>query len=73
MKSNAEVAQELKLTKQQIDLERSKYLAQDRVIRVADEGLDPQVLFDPAEENLDLPALFIDIACGLGRELEVIG
>ncbi len=50
-----------------------KDLAQHGVFRVADEGLDPEVLFDPTEENLDLPALFIDIGDGPGREFEVIG
>ncbi len=38
-----------------------------------DECLDSQILFDPAEENLDLPALLIDIGDGLGRKFEVIG
>ena len=42
------------------------------VFRVAD-GLDPQVLFDEAEEDLDLPAFFVDIGDGLGRQLEMVG
>jgi hypothetical protein len=61
------VRQEFEITKEQIDHERHKYLAQDRVLGVADEGLDPQILFDPAEENLDLPALLVDIGDGLGN------
>jgi hypothetical protein len=48
-------------------------LAQHRIIRVADEGLDLRVLFDTPEDNLDLPAVFVDIADGFGREFEVSG
>jgi hypothetical protein len=36
------------------------------VISLADavEGLDPQVLLDPFEEQLHLPALFVDLGDG---------
>ena len=43
------------------------------VFRVADDGLDPQVLLDEAEADLDLPALLVDIGDGLGRQLEMVG
>jgi len=46
-------------------------LAQHRVLRVADEGLDLQVLFDPPQEIFDLPVAFVDIGDGFGREFEV--
>jgi hypothetical protein len=41
-------------------------LAQQHVFRVADEGLDLQILFDLLEENLDLSALIVDIGDGPG-------
>jgi hypothetical protein len=48
-------------------------LAHHGVLGVADEGLDLQILLDEAEENLDLPALLVDIGDGLGRQLKMIG
>ena len=73
MQSNAQVAQELEITKQEIDDERGIDLGQHGVFRVADEGLDLQVLLDEAEEDLDLPAFFVDVGDGLGRQLEMVG
>ena len=73
MQSNAQVANELEITKQEIDDEGGVYLGQHGVFRVANEGLDLQVLLDKTEEDLDLPAFFVDISDGLGRQLEVIG
>ena len=73
MQSNAQVAHELEITKQEIDDERRIDLGQHGVFRVADEGLDLQVLLDEAEEDFDLPAFFVDISDGLGRQLEVVG
>ena len=48
-------------------------MGQHRVFRVADEGLDLQVLLDEAEEDLDLPAFFLSVGDGLGRQLEMVG
>ena len=73
MRSNTQVAQELEITKQEIDDEGGVDLAQHGVFRIADKGLDPQVLLDEAKENFDLPAFFIDIGDGLGRQLEMVG
>ena len=73
MQSNAQVAHELEITKQEIDDEAGVDLGQHGVLVVADEGLDPQVLLDDAEEDLDLPAFFVDIGDGLGRQLEMVG
>ena len=73
MQSNAQVAQELEITKHEIDDERGIDLGQHRVFRVADEGLDLQVLLAEPEEDLDLPAFFVDIGDGLGRQLEMVG
>jgi hypothetical protein len=46
LQSNAQVAQELEITKQEIDGECGVDLGQHGVFRVADEGLDLQVLLD---------------------------
>ena len=73
MQSNAQVAHELEITQQEIDDERGIDLGQHGVFRVADEGLDLQVLLDEAEEDLDLPAFFVDVGDGLGRQLEMVG
>ena len=73
MQSNTQVAHELEITKQEVDDQRRIDLAQHGVFRVADEGLDLQVLLDEAEKDFDLPAFFIDIGDGLGRQLEVVG
>lgn len=73
MQSNAQVAQELGITKQEIGDERGIDLGQHGVFRVADEGLDLQVLLDEAGEDLDLPAFFVDGGDSLGGQLEMIG
>jgi hypothetical protein len=73
LQSNAQVAHELEITKQEIDDERSIDLGQHGVFRIADEGLDLQVLLDKAEEDLDLPAFLVDVGDGLGRRLEMVG
>ena len=44
-----------------------------RVGRGSDEGLDAQVLFDGLEEQLDLPALAIDLGDGFRGEVEAVG
>jgi hypothetical protein len=42
------------------------------VLRCAIEGLDPQVLFDPFEEQFHLPAAFVDLGNGQSRKREVV-
>src|SRR5262249_18512564 len=37
------------------------------------EGLDPQVLLDPAEEELDAPSAAVELGDDEGCELEVVG
>jgi len=73
LQSNAQVAQELEITQQEIDDEGGIDLGQHGVFRVADESLDFQVLLDEAEEDLDLPAFLVDVGDGLGRQLEMVG
>ena len=43
------------------------------VLGSADKGFDAQVLLDGLEEQLDLPALVVDLGDGGGRQVEAIG
>jgi len=45
----------------------------DRILAVAQEFLDPQVLFDPLEEQLNLPAAFVQRSNGQGGQRRVVG
>ena len=45
----------------------------DCILRGSEEGLDPQVLFDPFEEKLDLPPTFVEIGDGPRRKRKVVG
>src|SRR4030066_2285433 len=73
LQSNIQVTQELSVTEQKIHDEGRVNLAHHGVLGVADEGLDLQILLDEAEEDLDLPALLVDIGDGLGYQPEVVG
>ena len=73
MQSNVQVAHDIEIRKEEIDDQRRIDLGQHGVLRVADEGLDLQVLLDEAEEDFDLPAFLVDIGDGLGRQLEMVG
>ena len=42
------------------------------IFRVAIKGFDSNVLFDPFEEQLDLPALFVQCANRVGRQCEIV-
>ena len=48
-------------------------LAFDGILGGTEEGFDVQVLFDPFEEKLYLPAAAIQIGNGLCRSGEVVG
>jgi hypothetical protein len=48
-------------------------LSHDGVGRIADKGLDFQVLLDPTEKDLYLPAFFVDVGDGPRGWPEVIG
>jgi len=47
-------------------------LAHHGVLGVADEGLDLQILLDAAEEDVNLPALLVDVGEGLGRQPQMV-
>lgn len=44
-----------------------------RIFGSAVEGFDPQMLFDPLEEDFDLPAAFVELRNGGGRQGEMVG
>jgi len=44
-----------------------------RIFGGAIEGLDSKVLFDPLEEQLDLPATLVDLGDGQGGEEKIVG
>jgi hypothetical protein len=50
-----------------IDRDGDPDLGHDGILAGADEGLDAQVLFDPLEEEFDLPALLVDLRDGGAR------
>ena len=56
-----------------INRDRDPDLGLHGVLAGAEEGLDPQVLLDPFEEQLDLPAAFVDLGDGKRGQREVIG
>ena len=58
---------------QHVSADRDPDLRFDRVLVGAIKRLDPQVLLDPFEKQLDLPALSIQVRYQLGFECEVVG
>ena len=58
---------------QYIDGDRNPDLGLDRVLRGAIECLDPQVLLDPFEEQLDLPAALVQLGDNNCGKREVVG
>ena len=63
----------LKVSKQQIHAERNIDLGEHGVFAVTKEALDLEVVLNPFEEKLDLPAFFIDLGDGLRREMKDVG
>ncbi len=58
---------------QDVDRDGDPDLGLDGVLGGAEEALDAQVLFDPFEEQLDLPAAFVEPGDGERRQGEVVG
>ena len=48
-------------------------LSENRIFLCSVKRLDSQVLFEPTEEKLDLPAAAIQFGQGNGRDFEVVG
>ncbi len=58
---------------QHVSADRDPNLRFDCVLAGAQKGLDSQMLFDPLEEQLDLPSLPIECCDHLGTESKVVG
>ena len=58
---------------QKVNADGDPYLGFDCVGRCPVKGFDSQMLLDPAEEKLHLPALFVNIGDGYGRNGKDIG
>ena len=58
---------------QQVTADGRPHLGLDRVFRRAVESLDAQVLFDPLEEQLDLPPAPVQVGDHVGGLREVVG
>lgn len=69
----SETAEEFLVREEQVNRQGRVNLDQNRIFRVADEGLYAQILFDFLEEELDLPAVFIDVGDGFRRKPEMVG
>ena len=45
----------------------------DRILRGAEKCFDPQMLLDPFEKELHLPAAAVQFGYGQGRKVEIVG
>ncbi len=57
----------------EIDTDGGPKLEADRVVAVAVKGLDAQAVFEPAEEQLDLPALAVGFRDNRSRHVPEVG
>ena len=67
----ASAAEELHVARQQVHAHGDPQLRRHGVARRANEALHLQVLLDPLEERLHLPARLVDVRDGLRRQIEV--
>ena len=58
---------------QHVDRHGDPYLRLHRILRGSVEPLDPKVLFNPLEKELNLPAFFIQGGHGERGKFEVVG
>lgn len=58
---------------QEVNADRDPDLGFDRVLGRAEERLDAQVLFDPFEEQLNVPAALVECGDGRSRETKMVG
>lgn len=56
-----------------VSADRDPYLRLHRILAGSQKGLDTQMLFDPLEEQFDLPALLVKRCNHLGFESEIVG
>ena len=64
---------EFQKRQEEINTERYPYLGEHRVLRGAQEGLHLEVLLDPLEKQLYLPALLVQIGNGLRAQVIGVG
>src|SRR3972149_2908152 len=58
---------------QDVDRDGDPHLRLDRVLRDSEERLDPQMLLDPPEEELDLPALLVQQGDAFRGKGKIVG
>ena len=58
---------------QDVNRDRNPDLRLDRVLGCTIESFDPQMLFDPFEEDFDPPAAFVKLSDGQCRQTEIVG
>ena len=64
----ADLTNELEVGQQQIDADGDPDLGHDGIAGCTQKTLDLQILLEPLEEQLDLPASFVDLSDGVGGE-----
>ena len=69
----AESAYEADRGQQEIHAYRDLDLRHDRIVRRAQKGFGLQVLLDPFEEQLDLPAFLVDSSNRAGSQMRGVG
>ena len=69
----ADTALEFQERQDQINTQSHHHLCHHRIVRVAQKGFYFQVLLDPFEEQLHLPALLVNLSVGLGRPVKMVG
>lgn len=58
---------------QHVDADRNPDLGLDGIVAGAEKGFDAQILFDPFEEEFDVPATLIYTGNGPCRQGEIVG
>ena len=58
---------------QNVDAHCYENLRLDRIFARSEKGLDPQMLLDPAKEQLDLPAATVELCDGQSGDYMVVG
>ena len=58
---------------QNVDAHCYEDLCLDRIFARSEKGFDPQMLFDPAKEEFDLPAAFVELRDSQSRDHMVVG
>ena len=69
----ADTTLEFQERQDQINTQSYHHLCHHCIVRIAQKGFDFQVLLDPFEEQLHLPALFVNLSDGLGGPVKMVG